>query len=73
MLEGAIEMIGVADYRLTFRRKAGSDEHPYGLLADQRLSGIFRFPPETGHRCSLNLTAPSHHLIFRTRDTFEPN
>src|SRR5262249_30212836 len=65
-------MIGVDDYRLTFRRKAGSDKHPYGLLADQRLSGIFRFPPETGHRCSLNLTAPSHHQFSERATLLSP-
>ena len=51
-------MIGVDDYRLTFRRKAGSDKHPYGLLADQRLSGIFRFPPDDAASTSLH-----HHTI----------
>ena len=43
---------------LTFRCKAGSDKHPYGLLADQRLSGIFRFPPDDAASTSLH-----HHTI----------
>jgi hypothetical protein len=36
-LEGAIEMIGAADYRLAFRRKTGNDERQnvsYGSEAD---------------------------------------
>jgi hypothetical protein len=46
-------MIGAADYRLVFRRKAGNDERQnvsYGSLADIVTSPCnVRFTPESGH------------------------